>query len=139
MPFLHRQRGAVDLLLPRSRPRPSPPSMAANTTSTKPVTFDVIADTGENYAYTGPGPRRRTFPGGVNPDEASIYQQIGQSGAKFLLIAGDIAYSGGNESTYGDLEQTGTDPEVSTILVPPTSPRPGGSPPSPPMATTDRT
>jgi hypothetical protein len=121
--------GAVDLL-PSSQPDQTFTTLdAASTSSTKPVTFDVIADTGENYAYTSPTPSGDVaFPGGVNPDEASIYHQIGQSGAKFLLIAGDIAYNGGNESTYGDLEQTGTDPEVSNIFGPSYFPQTGGIP-----------
>jgi hypothetical protein len=121
--------GAVDLL-PSSQPDQTFTTLeAASTSSTKSVTFDVIADTGENYAYTGSTPNADVpFPGGVNPDEASIYHQIGQSGANFLLLAGDIAYNGGTESNYGDLGQTGTDPEVSNIFGPSYFPQTGGIP-----------
>ncbi len=133
------QAGATDLL-------PSSPGVQyfttldpANTSSTKPVTFDVIADTGENYAYTS-STSQIPFSGAnpndpINPDEASIYSQIGKSDAQFLLVAGDIAYNGGNQSTYGDLQQTapvppaGTStPEVSDLFGPSYFPQTGGIP-----------
>ena len=116
--------GAVDLL-PASQPAQyfttlSPTSAQAST----PVSFDVIDDTGENFFYTN---RSHTtdipFPNGFNPNQASLDRQIGTSGADFLLSAGDIAYSGTTQSTFGDLQQTGTQPEVSNIfglvLLPP--------------------
>ena len=101
-----------------------------STSSTKSLTFDVMADTGENYEYTGGSGASSDvpFPGGVNPDQAAIDEQIGTSGARFLLIAGDIAYNGGTESTYGDLENTGTDPEVSNIFGSSYFPETGGIP-----------
>jgi hypothetical protein len=98
----------------------------------------VIADTGENYEYTSntanPGASDLPYPGGadpVNPYEASLYQEIGASGAKFLLMAGDVSYSGGTESTYGDLQQTGASghlSEVSNIFGPSYLPQAGGIP-----------
>ena len=93
-----------------------------------PVTFDVIADTGENYSYTTASGADIPFPNYVNPDQAALYKQIGSSGAKFLLNAGDISYSGGTESTYGDLQQTGTSPELSNIFGPSYYPLTGGIP-----------
>src|SRR5664279_1923448 len=63
--------------------------------ATSSLTFDVIADTGENWYYTKTGSPGLSWPNNVNPDQAAIYQQVGQSGARFLLNAGDIAYSGG--------------------------------------------
>ncbi len=62
--------------------------------SSKPLTFDVIGDTGENAA-------------GFNQGESNLYHEIGASGAKFLLEAGDIGYVDGSETDYGDLHQTG--------------------------------
>lgn len=117
---------AVDLL-PASQPYQMFTTLdPVSTTSTTPLTFDVIGDTGENYAHTGSS--NVAFPGGVNPYQAAIYNQIGKSGAKFLLVAGDIGYTGGTQSTYGDLEQTGTLPEVSNVFGPSYFPQTGGIP-----------
>ncbi len=97
--------------------------------STTPITFDVLADTGENYAYTSSSAGGDvSYPGQVNPNQASLFRQIGLSGADFLLNAGDTAYSGGNQSNYGDLEQTGTQPEVSNVFGPSYFPQTGGIP-----------
>ncbi len=121
--------GAVDLLS-ASQPDQSFTTLSTpSTTSTKSVTFDVMGDTGENYLDTGDV----EFPGQspsnpTDPDEASLYNQIGSSGAQFLLMAGDVSYSGGTQSTYGDLQQTGTDPEVSNIFGPTYFPQTGGIP-----------
>ncbi len=127
--FSTRSASAVDLL-PAGKPTQVFTTLApASTSSTAPVTFDVIDDTGENYAYTSAsGTTDVPFPGGVNPDQASLYNQIGSSGAQFLMIAGDTAYSGGDESNFGDLEQTGTQPEVSNIFGPSYFPQTGGIP-----------
>ena len=120
--------GAVDLL-PPTRPYQTfttldPPS----TSSTQRLTFVVIGDTGENYSYTTAGDGDVPFPGHVNPDQAAIFKLIGSSGARFLLNAGDIAYAGGNQSTYGDLQQKGSMPEVSTIFGASYYPQTGGIP-----------
>jgi Calcineurin-like phosphoesterase len=134
--------GAVDLLPPSTDVSLQALTVQSFTTldpvnamSTAPLTFDVIGDTGENYAYTSnttsPGVPDLIYPNGVNPNEASLYQQIGASGAKFLVMAGDISYSGGTESTYGDLHQTGASghtSEVSNIFGPSYFPQTGGIP-----------
>ncbi len=131
--FSSDQSGATDLLS-SSQPFQTFTTLdPPNTSSTQPLTFDVMADTGENYAYTSATASNDVaFPGGVNPDQAAIDKEIGTSvqanGAKFLLIAGDIGYSGGNESNYGDLEQTGTQPEVSNFFGPNYLPQTGGIP-----------
>lgn len=90
------------------------------------LTFDVLGDTGENFSNTIGS--SVPYPNYVNPDQAAIYKLIGSSGARFLLNAGDIAYSGGTQSNYGDLWQTGTSPEVSTIFGPYYYPQTGGIP-----------
>ena len=131
--FSSDQAGASDLL-PGSQPYQTFTTLdPANTASTQPLTFDVMADTGENYAYTtATTATDLPFPGGINPDQAAIDKEIGATvpadGAKFLVLAGDVAYSGGNDSNYGDLEQTGTQPEVSTIFGPSYFPQTGGIP-----------
>jgi hypothetical protein len=121
--------GAVNLL-PASQPDQTFTTLSpANGSSTTPVKFDVIDDTGENYASTVTSNGVNiAFPGGVNPDQASLYQQIGTSGAQFLLDAGDTAYNGGTQSNFGDLQQTGTLPEVSTMFGPSYFPKTGGIP-----------
>jgi Calcineurin-like phosphoesterase len=114
---------AVDLL-PAAKPYQTFRTLdPASTSSQATTTFAVIGDTGENYSNSG-----ALFPGAVNPDEAAIYKLIGSSGAQFLLNAGDIAYDGGTQSNYGDLQQTGTTPEVSTIFGPSYYPQTGGIP-----------
>jgi hypothetical protein len=121
--------GAVNLL-PASEPYQSFTTLITpNTSSTKSVTFDVMGDTGENYQTTSDG----VFPGEnpaapLNPDQSALDAEIGSSGAQFLLMAGDVGYSGGTASDYGDLEQTGTDPEVSNIFGPSYFPLTGGIP-----------
>ncbi len=127
--FSSDQPGAADLMSSLKPVQSFTTLDPPDASSSAPLTFDVIADTGENYSNTSATAANDVpFVGGVNPDEASLYQQIGQSGAKFLLMAGDIAYSGGNESNYGDLEQTGTQPEVSNIFGPSYFPLAGGIP-----------
>lgn len=90
-----------------------------------PVTFAVIGDTGENLSDTGVA-----YPNFLNPGEQAIYQEIGSSGAQFLLEAGDVSYSGGTETSYGDLNQTGTTatPDVSDIFGPQYEPQMHGIP-----------
>ncbi len=137
--FSTNQPGANDLLPPSKSYQTFTTLDPVSTSSTTPVTFDVMADTGENFAYTSSTsdvPFAGADPNNpINPDQAAIYQQIGRSGARFLLIAGDVAYNGGNQSTYGDLHQTGgtppagtTAPEVSTIFGPSYFPQTGGIP-----------
>ncbi len=127
--FSSNRASAIDLL-PASHPDQTFTTLdSPDVTSTEPVTFDVMGDTGENYAATtGSASSDVGWPGGVNPDQASLYNQIGSSGAQFLVLAGDVSYAGGNDSNYGDLVQTGTDPEVSNIFGPSYLPQTGGIP-----------
>jgi hypothetical protein len=120
--------GAIDLL-PQAQPDQFFTTLnPATTTSTTPVTFDVIDDTGENFADTS-STLALPFGNGYNPDEASLYSQIGTSKAQFLIDAGDTAYSSGTESNFGDLEQaSSTLPEVSNIFGPSYYPLAGGIP-----------
>ena len=133
------QAGATPLLPPSPGYQSFTTLVPANTSSTTPVTFDVMADTGENYQYTS-STSQTPFGGAnpadpINPDQASIDSQIGHSGAQFLLLAGDIGYNGGDQSTYGDLQQTApvppantVTPEVSDIFGPTYFPLTGGIP-----------
>jgi hypothetical protein len=81
-------------------------------TGTGPFTFDVFGDTGENAS-------------GENTNQDALYREMAQSGADFALSTGDIAYPGGTQDNYGDLQQTG--PEVSNIFGPTGWPIAGGS------------
>jgi hypothetical protein len=121
--------GAVNLL-PASQPDQAFTTLyPPNNSSTAPVKFDVIDDTGENYYSTvTAGGADTPFPNGVNPDQASLYHQIGTSGAQFLVDAGDTAYNSGTQSNFGDLQHTGTLPEVSNIFGPSYYPQTGGIP-----------
>ncbi len=56
------------------------------TTSTAPLTFDVVGDLGE----TNGTDESSTF---VNEDQAAIDDEIGTSGAKFVVTAGDVGYT----------------------------------------------
>jgi chitodextrinase len=89
--------------------------------SSAPLTFDVLGDTGETQSASGV-----EYPNDLNPGEQAIYQEIGNSGAKFLLMAGDVSYSGGTETSYGDLNQKGTD--ISDIFGPQYLPQAKGIP-----------
>ena len=121
--------GAVNLLPAAQADQTFTTLSAPNNASTAPVKFDVIDDTGENYYSTATANGTTTpFPNGVNPDEASLYHQIGTSGAQFLVDAGDTAYNSGTQSNFGDLQQTGTLPEVSTMFGPSYYPQTGGIP-----------
>jgi hypothetical protein len=93
----------------------------ASTSSTAPLTFDVVGDLGEEDQATGVA-----YPNNFNPDQAAIDYLMGQSGARFVLQAGDVSYSGGTETDYGDLEQTGS--EVSNIFGTSYWPETGGLP-----------
>ena len=132
--------GATDLLPPSTNPSLKPLKVQSFTTlstpaasSTAPVKFDVIDDTGENYECTTSnscGSDVPFNPSGtpVNPDEASLYQQIGASGAQFLIDAGDTGYNNGSQTNLGDLEQTGTTTDVSNFFGPSYDPLAGGTP-----------
>ncbi len=79
--------------------------------SSTPLTFDVLGDLGETYYSAGVN-----FPNNLNTDQAAIDSLVGSSGAKFVVTAGDVAYSGGTQANYGDLVNSGT--EVSDIFGP---------------------
>ena len=89
--------------------------------SSKPLTFDVVGDLGETNYSSG-----TDFANTLNTDQAAIDSLIGSSGAKFVVTAGDVGYSGGTETNYGDLQQTGS--EVSDIFGPSYWPLTGGLP-----------
>jgi hypothetical protein len=121
--------GAVDLLPPTQPYQRFTTLSSVSAQSSSTVSFDVTDDTGENYYYTNANPTTDIpFTNGFNPDQASLDHQIGLSGADFLISAGDIAYSGTTQSTFGDLQQTGTQPEVSNIFGPDYYPQTGGIP-----------
>ncbi len=110
----------IDLLGTNASPSFTTLASASNSSST-PITFDVLGDTGETNSGTGVA-----FPNHLNPDQAAIDQLIGTSGAQFAVVAGDMAYSGGTQSDFGDLQQTGS--EVSNIYGPSYWPQTGGIP-----------
>ena len=115
--------GTTDLL-GSSNSSPTFTTLAAAGASSS-VSFDVVGDLGETYYTTSGAP----FPGAApnyNPDQAAIDKLIGTSGAQFLLTAGDVGYSGGTQTDYGDLQQTG--PEVSDMFGPSYWPETGGIP-----------
>lgn len=82
---------------------------APNPVSTGTVSFDVIGDTGENFA-SNTGGTYAPFSGSptLNPYESRLYSQIGADGSRFLVGVGDTSYSGGTQNTFGDLTHTGT-------------------------------
>jgi chitodextrinase len=77
---------------------------------TMPLTFDVLGDWGDT---TNSGDNTT---GAVNQNQAGVDAQIAASGAQFAVAAGDMAYPGGTQTTYGDLNQTGVN--VSAIFGP---------------------
>jgi Calcineurin-like phosphoesterase len=89
--------------------------------SSKPLTFDVVGDLGETNYSSG-----TDYANTLNSNQAAIDSLIGSSGAKFLVTTGDVGYSGGTETNYGDLQQTGS--EVSDIFGPSYWPQTGGIP-----------
>jgi hypothetical protein len=89
--------------------------------SSNPLTFDVVGDIGETlYSST------TAFPNNLNTDQAAIDSLIGSSGAKFVVTAGDVGYSGGTQANYGDLQNGGS--EVSDIFGPSYWPQTQGLP-----------
>jgi hypothetical protein len=89
--------------------------------ASNPLTFDVVGDIGETlYSST------TAFPNNLNTDQAAIDSLIGSSGAKFVVTAGDVGYSGGTQANYGDLENGGS--EVSDIFGPSYWPQTQGLP-----------
>ena len=114
--------GSVDLL--GTNPAQSFTTLDPAGAST-PVTFDVVGDLGETLYSAG-----TAFPNNLNTDQAAIDSLIGKSagtaGAKFVVTAGDVAYSGGTQANYGDLKNTGS--EISNIFGPSYWAQTGGLP-----------
>jgi Calcineurin-like phosphoesterase/Putative Ig domain len=89
--------------------------------SSNPLTFDVVGDIGETlYSST------TAFPNNLNTDQAAVDSLIGSSGAKFVVTAGDVGYSGGTQANYGDLQNGGS--EISDIFGPSYWPQTKGLP-----------
>jgi hypothetical protein len=119
---------AVDLL-PASQPYGTFTTLdPADTSSAKPLTFDVVGDFGET------SDRGSNTPTSVNTNQAAIDSLIGSSGARFTVAVGDIAYNDGGNYNYGDLEQTGSSvgapnlTEISDVFGPNYWPLTGGIP-----------
>ncbi len=81
------------------------------TTSTAPITFDVVGDLGETDGADESSAH-------VNEDQAAIDDEMGTSAAKFVITAGDVSYSDGSNTDYGDMTKTPTSgtSEVSNIF-----------------------
>ena len=96
-----------------------------NNSSTAPLTFDVMGDTGENLANAA-----TPYPNFTNPYQAAIDKLIGQSGARFVVLAGDVGYPSDTNNRYGDLLQgaNAANPEVSNFFGPSYWPQTGGIP-----------
>jgi hypothetical protein len=77
--------------------------------SVVPFTFDVLGDWGDTA--TG-----NTNTGAVNRSQANVDSLIAGSGAQFAVTTGDMAYPGGTQNSYGDLDATG--PDVSAVFGP---------------------
>jgi chitodextrinase len=77
---------------------------------TAPLTFDVLGDWGDT---TNSGDNTT---GALNQNQAGVDAQIAASGAQFTVSTGDVAYPGGTQTEYGDLNQTGVN--VSAVFGP---------------------
>jgi chitodextrinase len=91
-----------------------------STTSSAPVTFDVFGDWGDTT-------NSNVNDGTVNANQAALDAQIAASGARFAISAGDIAYPGGTQSSYGDLAHSGVN--ISSVFGPSYWAAPGQSTP----------
>jgi Calcineurin-like phosphoesterase len=99
---------AVDLL-PAARPYQTFTTLDPITSSsTAPLTFDVVGDFGETANRGSASDASVNNPTSVNSNQAAIDSLIGSSGARFMIGVGDIAYNDGGNYNYGDLEETGT-------------------------------
>jgi chitodextrinase len=77
---------------------------------TAPVTFGVLGDWGDTTNSSD------NTSGAVNRNQAGVDAQIAASGSQFVVGAGDLAYPGGTQTTYGDLNQAGVN--VSAVFGP---------------------
>jgi Purple acid Phosphatase, N-terminal domain/Calcineurin-like phosphoesterase len=98
--------GSVDLLGSNASP---PFTTLQSASGSQPLTFDVFGDWGDT---TNSG----VNDGSLNANQAGVDAQIAKSGAQFALSAGDIAYQGGTQTEYGDLNQTGAN--ISAVFGP---------------------
>ena len=124
-----RARAGRGLLLPRrARDRPgrvdllgADPSISFSSQlpagAPAPFSFAVLGD----FGAVG------TTEAGVDNRQADVMTQIAKSGVRFVMGAGDTAYPSGTQTTYGDLNQTGSN--VSTIFGPQFWPKFGASTP----------
>jgi chitodextrinase len=96
----------IDLLGSNSSPQFSTLPLVG---SVAPLTFAVLGDWGDT---TNSGSNT----GAVNQNQAKIDALIAGSGAQFVVSTGDVAYPGGTQTTYGDLNQTGVN--VSAVFGP---------------------
>jgi hypothetical protein len=83
-----------------------------------PLTFDVLGDWGDN---TNSG----NVSASLNVNQAGVDAQIASSGAQFAVSTGDVAYPGGTQTDYGDLNQTGA--QTSEVFGPSYWAKPGES------------
>ena len=89
--------------------------------ATTPLTFAVVGDLGETQYSSG-----TEFANSLNTDQAAIDSLIGSSNSQFVVTAGDVSYDGGSQTSYGDLQQTGS--RVSDMFGPSYWPQLGGLP-----------
>jgi fibronectin type 3 domain-containing protein len=101
--------GATPVDLLGTNPSPQFTTLAP-AAGTAPLTFAVLGDWGDT---TNSGDNTT---GAVNQNQAGVDAQIAASGAQFAVSTGDIAYPGGTQTTYGDLNQTGVN--VSAVFGP---------------------
>jgi fibronectin type 3 domain-containing protein len=101
--------GAAPVDLLGSNPSPQFSTLAP-ATGTAPLTFAVLGDWGDT---TNSG---NNTTGAVNQNQAGVDARLAASGAQFVVSTGDVAYPGGTQTTYGDLNQTGVN--VSAVFGP---------------------
>jgi hypothetical protein len=110
--YCYRVFGATtDLLATDASPKfttQPPPS------STAPFSFAVLGDWGLNTASGNPG-------------QAGVMRGIAASGARFAVMTGDTGYPSGNQTNYGDLQQSGAN--ISGVFGPSYWTVPGSSMP----------
>ena len=100
--------GSSPLDLLGSNPSPQFTTLEA-AGGTQPLTFDVLGDWGDT---TNGG----VNDGSLNVNQAGVDAQIAASGAQFAVTTGDLAYPGGSQTEYGDLNQAGAN--VSAVFGP---------------------
>ena len=90
--------------------------------SSAPLSFAVLGDWGDT---TNSGVNDGT----LNANQAAVDAQIAASGARFAVSTGDLAYPGGSQTNYGDVNQGGQK-DVSAVFGPSYWAVPGQSVPS---------